>query len=84
MAKDSPMTSISKTERLLSSNSDEDGNEDGAQESTAHAHQCVLPAVLRDRPPGGRGGAGGRGAPPPVPPRSPRRPTDASSSRGGH
>jgi len=80
MAKVSPMTS-SMTERLPSSNSDEDGNEDGALESTAHAQQCVLPAVLRDRPPGGRG-LGGRGAPPPVPPRSPRRPTEASSSRG--
>ena len=81
MAKVSPMTS-SMTERLPSSNSEED-NEDGALESTAHAQQCVLPAVLRDRPPGGRG-LGGRGAPPPVPPRSPRRPTEASSSRGGH
>jgi len=46
-------------------------------ESPSPPPQCVLPAVLRDRPGAGRPG---RGAPPPVPPRSPRRPTEGSSS----
>ena len=54
-----------------------------APASPAPPQQCILPAVLRDRPGAGRAGPG-RGAPPPVPPRSPRRPADgASTSRGG-
>ena len=59
-----------------------ESTESAAPASPAPPPQCVLPAVLRDRPGAGRPQ---RGAPPPVPPRSPRRPADGSSStcRGG-
>merc|ERR1719233_2442932 len=76
LAKGSPMITP-RAERLPSSNSEEDCQEEQQPTST-----CILPAVLRDRPHTGRGG---RGAPPPVPPRSPRRPHDSrdtSLSRG--
>merc|ERR1719320_211702 len=76
LAKGSPMITP-RAERLPSSNSEEDCQEEQQPTST-----CILPAVLRDRPHTGRGG---RGAPPPVPPRSPRRPHDSrdtSISRG--
>ena len=59
-----------------------ESTESAAPASPSPPPQCVLPAVLRDRPGAGRPQ---RGAPPPVPPRSPRRPADGSSStcRGG-
>ena len=59
-----------------------ESTESAAPPSPSPPPQCVLPAVLRDRPGAGRPQ---RGAPPPVPPRSPRRPADGSSStcRGG-
>ena len=61
-----------------------ESTESAAAASPTPPPQCVLPAVLRDRPGAGRPG---RGAPPPVPPRSPRRPAEGSSSsstcRGG-
>jgi len=54
-----------------------ESTESAAPASPSPPPQCVLPAVLRDRPGAGRPQ---RGAPPPVPPRSPRRPADGSSS----
>ena len=77
----SPQTGAG-AERLASASSETDVclDVEGEQPQPPTGPNCYLPAVLRDRPIGGRG----RGAPPPVPPRSPRRPTDTSSSRGGH
>jgi len=75
----SPQTGAG-AERLASASSETDVclDVEGEQPQPPTGPNCYLPAVLRDRPIGGRG----RGAPPPVPPRSPRRPTDTSSSRG--
>jgi len=75
----SPQTGAG-AERLASASSETDVclEVEGEQPQPPTGPNCYLPAVLRDRPIGGRG----RGAPPPVPPRSPRRPTDTSSNRG--